>query len=345
MVRRLWTILILGLAAMLGGSAAVAQPSAAPQRIIAVGDLHGDYDAWTDIVRAAGLIDGQRRWSGGKTVLVQVGDVPDRGPDTLKIITELMRLQKEAQRQGGRVIAMVGNHEAMNMTGDLRYVDPGEFAAFADSGSAMRRERIYTSNFQSIAAQYRVGSPGLTDSAIRRRWMEATPLGWVEHRLAWGPRGEIGRWVMRNPAVVKIDGNVFVHGGISAEYAKMPIAEINKRVAAALAANDQAPTSIINDQLGPLWYRGLVAREPGEVRPPVEQEVATVLSAYGAKRIIVAHTPQLSGIGVLEGGKLVRIDSGNSRHYGGKPSYLEIIGDRLIPHSVARSVRGTGRQS
>jgi hypothetical protein len=84
---------------------------------------------------------------------------------------------------------------------------------------------------------------------------------------------------------------------------------------------------------------GLVAREPGEVRPPVEQELAAVLTSYGARRIVVAHTPLLSGISILQGGRLVRVDSGNSRHYGGKPSYLEIIGDRLVPHSVARSGR------
>ena len=337
MVQRLWTCLVLCLVMVLGGSVAPAQPASGPPRIVAVGDLHGDYSAWTDIVRAAGLIDARRRWSGGRTVLVQLGDVPDRGADTLKIIRELMRLQKEAARKGGRVIALIGNHEAMNMTGDLRYVDPGEFAAFVDSGSDNRRERIFASNFTSIAVQYRAASPGLTDAAIRRKWMDATPLGWIEHRLAWAPKGDVGRWVMRNPAVAIVDGNLFVHGGISLDYAKLSVDEINRRVAAALAANDQAPESIINDPLGPLWYRGLVAREPGEVRPPVEQELAAALTAYQVKRIVVAHTPLLSGISVLQGGRLVRVDSGNSRHYGGKPSYLEIVGDRLVPQAVARS--------
>jgi len=337
MVQRLWTCLVLCLAAACAGSAAPAQQSAAPPRIVAIGDLHGDYSAWSDIAKAAGLIDSRRRWSGGRTILVQVGDVPDRGPDTLKIMRELMRLQKEAARQGGRVIALVGNHEAMNMTGDLRYVDPGEYAAFADRDSAARRDRIFAANAAGIAKQYRLADPAMTDAAVRARWLRETPLGWVEHRVAWNPKGEIGRWVMGNPAVASVDGNLFVHGGISVEYSTRSVDEINRRVAAALAANDQAPTSIINDPLGPLWYRGLVAREPGEVRPPVEQELAAALTAYKVKRIVVAHTPLLSGINVLEGGRLVRVDSGNSRHYGGQPSYLEIIGDRLVPHAVARS--------
>ena len=110
----------------------------APARIVAVGDLHGDYDAWEAIARGAGLVDAKGRWTGGKTTLVQLGDVPDRGPDSLKIIHQLMKLQREASRSGGKVIAMVGNHEAMNMTGDLRYVHPGEYRAFTGSQSEAR---------------------------------------------------------------------------------------------------------------------------------------------------------------------------------------------------------------
>ena len=337
MVRRIWTFLAFIMVAAGAGGAAPVQP--VQPRIVAVGDLHGDYDVWLDIARAAGLIDRTNHWAGGKTMFVQLGDVPDRGPDSLKIIRHLMQLQKEAPKAGGKVIALVGNHEAMNMTGDLRYVVAGEYAAFVDAQSAARRDKVFTANVTAIARQYRQTDPTLTDAAVRARWMQETPLGWVEHMLAWKPSGEVGRWVERNPAIASIRGNLFVHGGISSEYSRLPVAEINKRVATALASGDGAPTSIVNDQLGPLWYRGLVAREPGEVRPPVDQELTTVLNAYGARRIVVAHTPQLSGIGVLQGGRLIRIDTGNSRYYGGTPSYLEIIGDRVVPHAVARSAK------
>jgi hypothetical protein len=312
---------------------APAQP-AAGKRIVAIGDIHGDYAAWSTVIRAAGLVDARGRWSGGRTVLVQTGDVPDRGPDTLKILRQLMTLQRDAAKQGGRVIALVGNHEAMNMTGDLRYVDPGEYAAFADSGSAARRESAYPSLKSAVEAKYRAADPTLTDSAIKRRWIADTPLGWVEHRLAWRPSGEVGKWIVRNPAVAIVDGNIFVHGGISAEYSRFPVAELNRRVRSELMAGDAAPTAAINDPLGPLWYRGLVVREAGEARPPIDQELRTVLDAYSARRIVVGHTPLLSGIAVLHGGKLARIDSGMSRYYHGQYSYLEIIGDRLIPHVV-----------
>src|SRR3954453_6667317 len=76
----------------------------APQRIVAVGDLHGDYSAWQDIARGAGLIDGSGHWSGGATTLVQLGDVTDRGADSLKIVRSLQQLQREAPRKGGMVV-------------------------------------------------------------------------------------------------------------------------------------------------------------------------------------------------------------------------------------------------
>src|SRR5438045_902929 len=162
---RLWIWLLLVFAAVLVPGAVAAKP--APARIVAVGDLHGDYDAWEAIARAAGLVDAKGRWTGGNTTLVQVGDVPDRGPDSLKIIRQLMKLQREAPRSSGKVIAMVGNHEAMNMTGDLRYVHPGEYRAFTDRQSEGRRDRIYEANRAAIEAAYKVKDPKLTAEVIR----------------------------------------------------------------------------------------------------------------------------------------------------------------------------------
>ena len=199
---------------------------------------------------------------GGNTILVQVGDVTDRAPDSLKIIRNLIQLQKEARRSGGRVVTLVGNHEAMNMLGDLRYTTPGEFAAFANSGSAARRGALYQEYHTQIETVYRAINPKMTPDAIEEAWIKVTPLGWVEQRAAWKPDGELGSWARSNPAVIKIGDTVFVHGGISAEYSKISIDEINRRVAAALTAVDDSDKSILNDQLGPLWYRGLAGRGP-----------------------------------------------------------------------------------
>jgi hypothetical protein len=126
-LRSLWSRLAR-LATVLVAVLAVPATAAPLHRIVAVGDLHGDFSAWRDILRSASLVDNKGRWSGGDTTLIQTGDAVDRGPNSLEIIQDLMRLQKEAARAHGQVIAMVGNHEAMNLTGDLRYVSAADYA-------------------------------------------------------------------------------------------------------------------------------------------------------------------------------------------------------------------------
>jgi hypothetical protein len=322
-------------------------------RIVAVGDLHGDFAVWRDIIRAAQLVDDQGHWIGGDAVLVQTGDVVDRGPDSLKIIQDLMRLQREALRAHGQVIALVGNHEAMNLTGDLRYVSAADYAAYADRRSAQRREDVFTANKAAIETTYRQHDPQMNSDAIKQAWIDATPLGRIEHQVAWSPDGKIGRWILGNPAVVLLDGNLFVHAGISPAYARLSITEINRQVAAALMAQATSPQSIINDPLGPLWYRGLAtpnadaaapsagtsvaSASTAPAEPSIEDQLEHVLSAYGAKRIVIGHTPTLSGIAMLYGGRLIRIDTGNSAVYGGKVSYLDILDGTPIPHVVERS--------
>lgn len=320
--------------------------TAAPARVVAVGDLHGDYAAWLDIARNAGLIDARGNWAGGHTTLVQLGDIVDREPNSLQIVRSLQQLQKEAPRAGGKVVVVLGNHEAMNLLGDYRYTTPGEFAAFADKDSAVRRDRVYKVNQARIEAAYRSKNPSLTPAQVREAWNAATPLGWVEHKLAWSPTGGLGQWASQNPAVVKINGTLFVHGGISAEYAHLSINEINRRVAVAMANADDSAASILNDPLGPLWYRGLVMTDPDaeavrtarkSPRLEPERELETVLSAYGAKRMVIGHTPDLKGIEIVDNGRLARVDTGNSRFYGGPLTWLEIVGPNMIPHTVARS--------
>ena len=343
---RIWMWSLLAFAVAWLPESAAAEP--APGRIVAVGDIHGDHDAWLAIASAAGLINAKGHWAGGQAALVQLGDVVDRGPDSLKTIRHLMKLRGEASHQGGRVVVLVGNHEAMNITGDLRYVSQGEYRSYSDRDSEARRERAYEANRTAIEAAYKARFPTMTPAAIRTEWFKVTPLGMLEHQAAWLPGGEIGKWVIANPAVAKIGDNLFVHGGISSAYAALSPSQINRRVADALTAKDSRPTAIINDPVGPLWYRGLISRGEADeaTRAPIppgmkvplgiEDEIDLALRNFGVKRIIVGHTPSLQGIISSANGRLWRADSAISRAYGGKPSYLEIVGDQVTAHEVPR---------
>ena len=350
MLRCVAGLIMLALAGLLLAVPAQAET----RRIVAVGDLHGDWAAWQAIVRAAGLVDSKDRWRGGRTVLVQVGDIVDRGPDSLKIIEHLQQLQRQASRSGGQVITLVGNHEAMMMTGDLRYVHPGEYAAFVTRSSERIRNEAFARNRLAIEAAYRRDRPTMTSDAIRQAWIAATPLGRIEHQMAWSPEGRLGRWTLRNPAVAKLGDTLFVHGGLRAEIAPLGIDEINRRVHAALRRQEEEPSAIINDPLGPLWYRGHVIRDapppeetpqaapatapaaPQPVRPSIVDELDQVLRLTGARRIVIGHTPSRQGVILDHGGKLVRIDSAISRAYGGPLTWLEIERGRVTPRSTAR---------
>src|SRR5437870_439934 len=139
-------------------------------RVVVMGDLHGDYDKFHDMLGQSGLIDAHDHWSGGTTHLVQLGDVPDRAPDTRRILDLLMKLEPQARRAGGYVHALIGNHEAMNMQGDLRYTTPGEFAAFADRDSPRRRDAYYAAVVAELKAHPPAAGPPTFDEAWPARF-------------------------------------------------------------------------------------------------------------------------------------------------------------------------------
>lgn len=179
------------------------------KRVVAVGDVHGAYSQFTAALRGAGLIDAGDRWTGGKTHLVSVGDLLDRGSDSRKVMELLMRLQEEAVAAGGRVHVVPGNHEIMNMTGDLRYVSPGEFAAFAADESAAQRDQAFV--------EWKAGpmAAGATENEARARFETNFPPGYFAHLAAFTPAGRYGSWIAGLPFFVRINDTVFLHGGLS----------------------------------------------------------------------------------------------------------------------------------
>lgn len=113
-----------------------AEQTPTPGRVVALGDLHGDLDVTRRALRLAGAIGADDHWSGGKLTVVQTGDVIDRGDSDREVLDLLERLRGEASRAGGSFIALSGNHEVMNVSGDFRYVSAKSAAAFPDRRQA-----------------------------------------------------------------------------------------------------------------------------------------------------------------------------------------------------------------
>lgn len=292
-------------------------------RIVAIGDVHGDYDQFVKLLQVSGLINKRNKWIGGDAHLVQLGDIPDRGPDTRKTMDLLIKLEKSAARKGGAVTVLIGNHEAMNMIGDLRYVHPGEYKAFVDRNSKARQQAYYEQTKAWLRANLPVDELPTFDVDHKVAWKKKYPLGYAEHRLAWAPAGKYGKWVLSRPAVAVVGDSLFVHGGIAPEYQAMPVTEINTRVRTALAMGESlAEGSIVDDPNGPLWYRGWVTAPASDQSLTALQ---SVLDAYGVKRMVVAHTPVLPIVLPRFGGRFVIIDVGLSEAYGRGFSALEIV--------------------
>ena len=260
-------------------------------RVVVFGDLHGDYGKFHDMLGQAGLIDAHDNWSGGKTHLVQVGDVPDRAPDTRKIADLLMRLEPQARRAGGYVHALIGDHESMNMEGDLRYTTPGEFAAFADRDSARRRDAYYLAVVAALKAKPPQGPRLVFDAAYRAKFDADHPLGWVEHQLAWSTQGAYGRWVLTHEAIIRIDDAIYMHGGLGPEFAGFDIPVMNKAVITALRHEPEragGPHDILWNTQGPLWYRGLAQHDEASETA----NVAAILARNHVQHIVIGHTKQ-----------------------------------------------------
>lgn len=295
------------------------------ERIVAVGDVHGDYSQFMTVLRDAGLVDADGSWSGGKTHLVQTGDVADRGPDTRRILDLLRRLQKEAGRAGGFVHALIGNHEAMNVYGDLRYVTAEEFASFADLEKPRERARALKHDWDDARRAAERSGQQLDRAAFEAVWNQQHPPGYFGHRQAFSPEGEYGGWIIEQPAVIRINDILFLHGGLSPPYAERSLEEINETIQAELRDPALARQGAAADPNGPLWYRGWAQNPPDEERPRVQ----AALAAQNARRAVVGHTVMPGAVLPRFEGQVIFIDVGLASVYGGRRACLLIEGDKL----------------
>lgn len=218
-----------------------AQPSAAPERLIAIGDIHGSYDGLTTILRRAGLVDERLRWSGGRTVVVQTGDFTDRGADVRKVMDLLMQLEREAKAAGGQFLVLAGNHEVMNMIGDLRDVTRQICSAFVSSQSDARRESAWDQYQRVSATRARVATPSSkVYGQTRAAWTTTHPLGCMEYRDAMSPTGLYGRWLREKDIAAVVGDTLFMHAGFNpSRPAPKSIAEVNKQVRAEVRRLDE----------------------------------------------------------------------------------------------------------
>ena len=190
-------------------------------RIVAMGDVHGHVDKLTAILQGTGILDSKLKWSGGTDHVVLCGDLVDRGPHDRALLDMLQRLQKEARKDGGWVHALPGNHDLMNLTRDFRFVSPESYHDFAKDERVEDRRDGWD--------VFRQFSDDIPDDRKQAVFDEQFPPGYFAHQQAFGGDGKYGSWLAKQPIVIKVNGIVFLHGGLTPEVAALGLEEINRQ--------------------------------------------------------------------------------------------------------------------
>lgn len=264
-------------------------------RLVAIGDVHGDLDAFRSALRLAGAIDERDRWSGGALWVVQTGDLLDRGDDEDEILAMVARLEREARAGGGRLLALNGNHEIMNVQGDFRYVTPdgfADFAAFAGRAPVAGRARL--------------------------------PREMHGRAGAFAPGERYARELAARNTVIVVGDTALVHGGLTARHLERGLDTINHDVRRFLLGQAPLP-ALLTAEDSPVWHRDFALRED----PATCAALEDVLRRLDARRMVVGHTVQERGINAACDERVWRIDVGLARHYGGPTEVLEITGETV----------------
>jgi hypothetical protein len=319
-------------------------------RVVAMSDPHGAYSSMVQTLVNAGVIDAEQNWSGGTTHLVITGDLLDRGAESRQIMDLVMHLESQAPENGGMVLLTLGNHEVMNLVGDLRYVAQGEYAAFAGEESEEERERW----FQVLLSTRRVQSLGTVDEAsLRGEFDRDRPPGFYAHRRAFSSKGKYGQWLMQMPLMVVVNDTAFVHGGLPSMVGEMGLERLNDelraqvtdyvaalevlndaglidpqvnfyeqgRIAEGIATDASIPAGLLAALDKVVSLNDAVVHDTssplwyrGSVGCSALEEgdiVARALNAIGANRVVIGHTPTVTRR-VLErmNGKIIEMDTG-----------------------------------
>ncbi len=247
-----------------------------PEKLLAVSDIEGNLVAFTSLLQAHGVIDGQLNWTYGNNELLTVGDFVDRGNDVAAVLWLVQKLAQEATSAGGRVTFVLGNHESMNLRGNWNYALP-KYKALALA--------LYS---------------GEDPNESYRQFLDQDT--------------HFGKWLRNQPTMLRRGEYLFVHAGLHPDLADigLNLRQINEAVSRNLGSqlyNEPGPDKVANllmGPMGPLWYRGLVKDYNGEDQLE-SRELNRILNGFGAARVVIGHSI-VDEVSTDYNGRVIRID-------------------------------------
>lgn len=230
-----------------------------PDKIIVISDIEGNFDAFSGFLLNNKVIDNNYNWIFGNGHLLLNGDFVDRGKNVTQVLWLIYKLENQADKQGGKVHYILGNHEIMNFQGNANY-----------------NKKKYKRVAQLISKN---------DSIT------------VATKFMYSDKTELGKWLRSKNVIEKIGNYLFVHAGISPEILKysVSISDINRIARDNWDKNlydeeeNNKVENFITGKKGIYWYRGL-AQDYKYYEKIKDTELNKVLKYYQADKIIFGHT-------------------------------------------------------
>ncbi|MBN2018187.1 MAG: metallophosphoesterase [Candidatus Cloacimonetes bacterium] len=255
-----------------------AYPSTYPavEKIFAVSDIEGNFEAFVSLLQSNKLIDNDLNWIFQDGHLVLVGDLVDRGEYVTQCLWLIYKLEQEAERAGGKVHFLLGNHELMDLKGRIDYAQD-----------------------KYVAAGQRISSIEDPEEALRYLFSNNSVLG---------------NWLRSKNTIERMGNVLFVHAGLSSELleAQYSIQQINDSMRTYLGLQNSEITTetgkLLFGRFGPVWFRGLVIDYKDYYTKTEESKLDEVLSSYNAETVVIGHTIVDSIVSTDYDGKVIRID-------------------------------------
>lgn len=250
------------------------------EHIVALSDIHGQFDLAMEILKNNKVIDDNLNWIFGSGHFVIVGDVFDRGPKVTETLWFIYKLEQQAQDSGGKVHFLLGNHEYMILRNDLRY--------------------------------------------LNKKYEEASILLNMRYDRLFSDTTVLGKWLRSKSTLVKINDNIFVHGGVSPEFLtkKFNIKTINKLMRASIDDDkSEMKSALFYDRYygknGPIWYRGYFNESLND------EDVNSILTQIKANHIVVGHCSQTQVLHLYDQ-KIFAVDSSIKNGKYGEVLFIDV---------------------
>lgn len=236
--------------------------------VFVIADTHGEYQILGELLQKQKIVDVSMRWSFGKGHVVVLGDVFDRGPNQIEILWLFYELQAQAAKAGGGLHLLIGNHEAMVMGGDLRYLNP-KYGRVADALGASSYAQLVGPD--TLLGQWLRTRPAVLKIGDFLCLHGGISPELVERKLGLSQVNSLLRDVLNG---VPLDGE------------------------------RESQANFVMGRSGPLWYRGYFAHVAEQVA--TSEEVDRMLAAFGATNILVGHT-RVETVTALYGRRVVAV--------------------------------------